>query len=891
MRQRWRSPVVFATLFFVVPSARASAQRTACVAAPAAAASRTPRALRARVVAAGQSAPLVDGRLDDAAWNGGDVSSDFFQYEPAPLACATERTEVRVVMDAQALYVGMRMFDSRPDSIRSQFLRRDDGGASADWAAVIVDSYHDRRTAYRFAATPRGTRTDVLHLNDIAVDSTWDAVWEVATSVDAEGWTAEFRIPLSQLRYSTNGDHVWGLNFSRTIGRRSETSYWAPVIPADGRFVSLMGELRDVEVNAGSHPIELLPYTVGKLNSDPTATSNPLTGHRVSSGSAGLDLKYGLTSNFTLTATINPDFGQVDADPSVVNLGAFETFYPERRPFFTEGTQLFTFPLVPEGFAFYSRRIGRSPQVSAKVPPGGYSDVPGTATILGAAKITGKTAGGTSVGLITAVTDEADARLINGAGVESSQPVEPTSRYAVGRLSRDFRRGRSGLGLLTTFANRDADDVWFGALRTSAVGGGFNGFHRFGRDRYQLTGWLFSSQVSGNASALAATQRSSVHYWQRPDAEGYSLDTTITSMAGGAGEGFIARIGGSRLTWQAGGGFRSPGFEVNDVGYVSYTDVWYWSVTSRYRVTKPRGAARDWWVEGQQVTAHTFGGQIIRPSFHLSGNALFSSFWSIVPNIERWNTHIWPWELRGGPGLRRSGYTNVNVTVNSDSRKSWRLRPHIRLQISDELGGYTATVDPSISFRPTSRTNVTMTPSWTRNEAPAQYVAAATATGGVRQYMVGHLEQTTMSLTGRVSHAINSTMTLDVYAQPFISGNSFDEFRRVVDSHALDVDARFPLVGNALSYTQSTNRYAVDTDGNGTADFTFANPDFSVRTLRTNTVLRWEFRQGSTAYFVWSQARDDGIARPFSISGDTRYLFAAQPKNVVMIKVAYWLDR
>lgn len=294
--------------------------------------------IRATRVGAGGRAPVLDGKLDDAVWATAEAVADFRQFEPAPGACGTERTEARIVIDGDAVYVGMRMYDTHVDSIRAQFLRRDDGGASADWAAVILDSYHDRRTAYRFAATPRGTRTDVLHLNDTGADSSWDAVWDVATAVDAEGWTAEFRIPLSQLRFSTSGDMVWGVNFSRTIGRRSEVTYWAPVVPTDGRFVSLMGDLHGLEGANAGRPLELLPYTVGRITTDPTVAGNPLKGRHVTWGSAGLDFKYGITSNFVLTATVNPDFGQVDADPAVVNLTAFENFYPERRPFFTEGT-------------------------------------------------------------------------------------------------------------------------------------------------------------------------------------------------------------------------------------------------------------------------------------------------------------------------------------------------------------------------------------------------------------------------------------------------------------------------------------------------------------------------------------------------------------------------
>ncbi|MDQ8165798.1 MAG: DUF5916 domain-containing protein, partial [Gemmatimonadota bacterium] len=703
---------------------------------------------------------------------------------------------------------------------------------------------------------------------------------------------AEFRIPLSQLRFSTSGDMVWGINFARTIGRRAEVSHWARVLPTDGRFVSLMGELRGLAGTNAGRPLELLPYTVGRVTSDPSAANNPLKGRNVTWGSAGLDMKYGLSSNVTLTATVNPDFGQVDADPSVVNLTAFETFYPERRPFFTEGSQIFNFPLVPEGFAFYSRRIGRSPQISAKAPAGGFVDAPGTATILGAAKLSGKLANGTSFGLIAALTDDARARTIDAAGVRATTRVEPATRYMVARMSRDFRRGRSGFGVLGTGTSRDLDDPAFNALRSSAIGAGFNGFHRFGRDRFEVTGWGYFSAVSGSRAAISATQRSSVHYWQRPDADGYDFDSTLTSMTGAAGEFFVGRIGGSRLTWQVGGGLRTPGFEVNDVGFVSYTDVWYTSAQARYRVTRPGKLVRDWWVDASGVAAHTIGGQLMRPSAVLQGNLLFRNFWSFNGSVDRWNAQLWAWELRGGPGLRRSGYTNMNVSVNSDSRRSWRVRGHARLQLNDELGGSTWTIDPSFMFRPTSRTNVTLTPLWTRNFPATQYVASATATGGVREYVVGALDQTTASLTARVSYAVSPTVTLDVYAQPFVSGGTYDQFRRVVAPHASDVNLRYPLIAPAaISYSSATSRYSVDTDGNGTANFSFANPNFSARALRTNTVLRWEFRPGSTVYFVWAEARDDSAVRPFGLGDDASALFRAPARDVVMIKVAYWFDR
>lgn len=398
--------------------------------------------------------------------------------------------------------------------------------------------------------------------------------------------------------------------------------------------------------------------------------------------------------------------------------------------------------------------------------------------------------------------------------------------------------------------------------------------------------------MNGSRAAITSTQRSAVPYFQRPDADGYDVDTTRTALAGSAGEFFVARIGGSRLTWQVGGGFRTPGFEVNDVGFVSYTDAWYGSTQARYRVTQPREFVRDWWVDVSAVNANTFGGQTLRTNAVIQANALFRSFWTLNGSIDRWTASLWPWELRSGPALRRSGYSNMNASLSSDSRRPWRVRAHARLQLSDELGGSIAVFDPSFVFRPTSRTNVTLTPSWTKNRAPAQYVTQVTATSGAREYVVGRLDQTTAAMTVRLSYALSPTTTLDVYAQPFIRGGAFAKFRRVADPHAVSVDARIPLIAlAALTYGQSTSRYAVDTNGDAKVDFSFANPDFSVRQLRTNTVLRWEFRPGSTVYFVWAQTRDDPLLSPFGLSEDAGYLFRAPAKNVIMMKVAYWLDR
>jgi hypothetical protein len=516
----------------------------------------------------------------------------------------------------------------------------------------------------------------------------------------------------------------------------------------------MFGTLHGLDGLRSQRRIEVLPYTLGRASRAPGTSGNPLIGRTETRMNGGVDFKVGLTSDLTLTGTVNPDFGQVEADPSVVNLGAFETFYPERRPFFTEGSEIFRFQLVPEGHAFYSRRIGRAPQVSARPPDGGWMDAPETAPILAAAKVSGKTQRGLSLGMLAAVTGRADARVAAPDGERSVQVVEPLTLHGVARVSQDFRGGRSGLGGIASFMSRELDDARLDRLRSTAAMGGADWFHRFARDAFEVTGWVLGSRVTGSTAAMTATQRSSVHFFQRPDANHLGVDSTRTALGGTAGEAFARRIAG-RWTWSVGGGWRTAGFDVNDLGFVSYTDAWYGSATLRRRVVRPGRYMRSWYVEGQWVKAWTFGGELFRPSLHLTTNTQFLNFWGATVTVDHWNSHIWPWELRGGPGLRRSGYTNVRSTFSSDSRRSWRLNFRTRVQQNVDDDGLLWTIDPLVDFRPSTRATVSLGPVYTRNHQPAQYVATSISTDGSSAYILGLLDQTTAALSARISYSFS----------------------------------------------------------------------------------------------------------------------------------------
>ena len=840
-------------------------------------------------------APIaLDGRLDDAAWKDASPATGFLQREPDPGVASVERTEAFVVFDDQAIYVGMRMHEAHGDSVRAQLTRRDGAAAASDWASVMIDSYHDGRTAFKFSTTPYGVRHDVMLSEDTRADTTWDAVWQVATATDGEGWTAEFRIPLSQLRFSaTRGDGptAWGVQFMREVAHRSEVSYWAPVLPTDGRFVSLFGELDGPPNLAPKRRVELLPYTVGRLERAPGSAANPFYAANATSTSIGADARIGLTSNMTLTATINPDFGQVEADPSVVNLGAFESYFPERRPFFTEGAEIFRFYLVSEGYVFYSRRVGRTPQLSPSAPPGGYVDRPSTARINGALKLSGKTANGWSVGLLGALTEEATARFADSLGARSSRPVEPRTSYLVGRVVRDFRRGQSGIGAMATATNRRLDDPRLAGLRGDAYVTGVNGWHRFGGGRYEVTALVLGSQVSGSTAAITALQRNNVHRFQRPDAAHLTFDSTRTSLGGTAGEFYVRKIGGGHWVGHMSGGFRTPGVEINDVGYQTYADIWYLYGRASYRQFRPGPHLQNWSATTTFVPAWTFGRELERFNVTETLAAQFRNFWNASLTIDRWQDAVSTVELRGGPSLRTPGFTMGELRLSTDLRRPRSAEFLVHAEYAEESALRTLTVRQTVSAAPLPQLVVSLAPTATWNRNPAQYLRTVTAGGP--HYLMGALQQRTVALILRTSYALTADLAFDLYLQPFLSAGTYRTIKEVADPKAAKFRDRFTAFApDQIALDAATNRYSVDADRNGTPEFSFPSPDFSVRELRSNMVLRWEFRPGSTLYAVWSQARDDGTLQPgLELGRDGGRLFTAPARDVFLLKVSYWIGR
>jgi hypothetical protein len=851
--------------------------------------SRTPPPVPAMNAVRVQGAPpVIDGNLNDPAWEYAPVATDFVQVEPHEGRSASERTEVRVLYDDEALYVAFRAWDSQPDSIVGQLTRRDQQSYS-DRVHVMVDSYHDRRTAFHFAVNPVGVKTDLYRYNDFQEDTGWDAVWDVATRVDDQGWTAEFRVPLSQLRFSSAPVQTWGINFAREIARRNELAVWAPLSPRDQSIVSRAGELQGIRDLYTRRRIEVLPYSVARATRGPGDAANPFFSSTDVGGEVGGDVKIGITNNLTLDLTVNPDFGQVEADPGQVNLTAFETFLPERRPFFTEGASIFNFGIgVGDGDGsaeslFYSRRVGRAPQ--GGVDGGGWVDRPSQTRILAAGKLSGKTESGWSVGALSALTGSEEARIAHADGTRDSRTIEPLANYSLLRVQRDFRDGGSAVGLIGTGTFRDGGPSAELGLRDQAFSGGVDLRHRFRDNTLEFKAYLLGSHVSGSEFAMERTQRSPARYYQRPDAEHLTLDPTATSLFGWSANMELFKVGGGPWRYASLTQIRSPGFEVNDLGFMPGADHVNQVGFVGYRQTEPGRWLRNWGVNANAWAAWTFGWEQTGLGGNVNGQFTLNNNWNgyggVNVNASTLNTTL----LRGGPAFRTERQWNGWNGMNSDGRRDLQVSMNTNWSVRPESDSWSFHASPNVRWRPSERATVRVGPFANWRVEDRQWVDRVGTDNGPA-YLFGRMDQTTFGLTTRLDLALSPTLSLQFYGQPFMSAGSFGEFKQVNDPRGASYAQRVAPV----TARRDGTGFVADLNGNG-AEERFRNPDFNVAQFRSNAVLRWEYRPGSTLYAVWGQARDhfsqDGEFRLGDGMGD---LFSQEPENVLMLKVSYWLS-
>ncbi|MDX1545947.1 MAG: DUF5916 domain-containing protein, partial [Rhodothermales bacterium] len=798
-----------------------------------------------------------------------------------------------------------RLYDTAPDSVAGRLFRRD-GNDYSDWFYVHIDSYFDRRTGFSFAVNPRGVRKDFLIFDDSQEDLSWDPVWSAAARMDDEGWTVEMRIPLSQLRYSeSDGPQTWGINFQRRIARHGEIAFWSP-LPGDlSRYVSGFGTLAGIQNLSRPIRLEAQPYAVSRLHRPPGGPEgDPFYEENDLFASAGADLKYGLTADLTLTATVNPDFGQVEVDPAVVNLSAFETFFEERRPFFVEGAEIFSFGRTRTfnnyGFTqyFYSRRIGRQPQ--RRLSGFDFVDAPEATTILTAAKVSGKTPGGWSLGALDAVTPVEKARFATAEGVRGREPVEPFTNYFVGRVRKDFSAGRTVLGGLVTAVNRNLEDPAFDPLlHQNAYVGGVDFTHAWGGRRWTVSGFGAGSLVRGDAEALLRTQRASARYYQRPDAGYLSVDPERTALSGYVGEVSLAKTGGEH--WRGSLTYKetSPGLETNDLGFLSLTDRRAFSTFIQYEERTPERRFRNYNVFAFSNHAWNYGGDNVFTAYVLAARATFTNFWEVFGNVRYQPTVMNDRLTRGGPVAAFPASWSTFVAVESDDRKPFSAEFGVfaRRDVERE---YDTEFSLELNIRPTSALQIELEPEITFERDTDQFVtsiadALATATFG-RRYVFADVTSTSLSLETRVGWTFTSNLSLQLFLQPLVVASDFDDYKEFLAPRTFDFAVYGEDVGT-LTPDPETGRLIVDPDGDGLAGSfavggRFGQDDFTFRSLRGNLVLRWEYRPGSTLFLVWQHARSNvGGEDALRLGRDLDDLFGAPADNVFLVKLTYWLGR
>ncbi len=816
------------------------------------------------VIAVPAATPIViDGLLSDAVWESAAPISEFVQREPAEGAPPSQKTDARIAYDDTHLYVAVRAADTDAARIVGMLTRRDQRSPS-DWIKVVVDSYFDRRSAYEFAVNPAGVKIDRYYFNDGASDDSWDAVWDVEIARDADGWSAEFRIPFSQLRFNKRDGGSVGFAVIREVGRLAETSTWPLLSRNANGFVSQFAEVRGLRMGGTAKKLELLPYTVGSVSLDPPS-DNPLSNPTDATGSIGVDLKYALRPGLTLTATANPDFGQVEADPAVVNLDAFETFFQERRPFFVEGSGTFQFNMdCNDGQCtglFYSRRIGRAPQGSATIEDEEHAAAPSAATIIGAAKVTGRV-GRFSVGALSAATADEEATIASGL-VRRTQAIEPLTGYSVIRARREFAN-QSNVGVMMTATNRRLVDA-LSFLPDDAYTGGVDYDLRLS-PRFNISGFWAGSRVSGTPEAITRLQRNNVHAFQRPDADHVEVDEADSVLSGQAGAISFGKIGGEKTRFNAHYGFKSPGFDMNDLGFLRRADERTVSHWFQKRDNVPGRFTRSFIWNLNQYAGWNFAGDRLWSGMNVNMHWTWRNYATTGFGINYNGAPTRDRITRGGPAVLGNRNASTWYYLGSDSRRALSAN-YNGYHEADGHGTRRHNIGPSVTWRPTSASSVSTGFRYNINNDDSQWVANEESDGQPTRYVFGRLRQRTAAFTFRVNYTLTPTLSIQTYAEPFVSAGEYAHYKQLVDGRAPEYERRYAP-------------YAYSDDA-----------DFNIRSFRTTNVLRWEYKPGSSLFVVWQQGRSgDGAVGDFRFGRDFGGVFSAPAHNVVLVKFSYWLN-
>ena len=843
----------------------------------------------------------LDGIPKEEAWNIVEWGGDFIQWMPDQGKSPSQQTNFKILYDDKFLYIGYQCHDLAPDSIVRRMGRRD--VFPGDWIEINIDSYHDQRTAFSFTLSVSGVRSDeFVSENGNNWDASWNPIWFAKTHQDEKGWSGEVKIPLSQIRYGDDAEKVWGFQVTRRLFRKEERSTWQYIPQNSGVWVSGFGELHGLKDIPMHRQVEIAPYITAQAEKYKKEEGNPFAEGFDGKLSGGVDGKVAVTNDLILDFTVNPDFGQVEADPSQVRIDGFQNFFEERRPFFIESRNIFDYRLTGSeaggdydaDLLFYSRRVGSSPHGYPNTGNGEYVKMPLNTTILGAAKFSGKTKKGVSIGILESVT-EREMATIDDHGQQRKEMVEPLTNYFVARVQKDIKSGNTVLGGIFTAVNREEglSDI----LHRNAYSGGLDFLHFWKNRTWYFRGNVVFSNVNGTKDAILNTQTSFEHLFQRPNAPEVEVDSGRTSLTGMGGTFRLGKIGGRSgkhgevFKFETGVTVRSPQLELNDIGFMLTSNEINHFTWAGVQWQRPFSIFRSARINYNHWSRWDYGGQFLYQAFNFNAHATFKNNWQTGMGTT-WNPYdISNNALRGGSSLRRPAGMGQFLYAGTDSRK--KVYANVNLNF---FWGFEKTItggdyNLSVTFQPLNSLNISLSGAysdyWRRQD---QFVSNINYNNSLRT-IVSEVNQNTLRFVGRLNFNITPDLTLQYYGQPFTTRPLYTNFGYVTNALAKNYDDRFHVfTPSEISYDANNSIYNVDETGDGIADYSFSNPDFNFVQFRSNLVLRWEYKAGSELYVVWSQGNTPDafgdLDTPLTESLFNN-AFADQARNIFLIKWTY----
>ncbi len=830
-----------------------------------------------------EAVPKIDGSLDDDCWSQGNWSGGYTQWSPDEGAPPSQSTELKILYDYNNVYVGFKCYDTEPERMHVRFNSRD--VYSGDMIGIAFDSYYDKKTAYEFSLTSAGQKMDVKHTGDNLWDLNWNAVWDGATALEDSGWTAEMTIPLSQVRYINKPDQVWGLHSWRRISRINEISKWQLHARNAPSMIDQIGSLHGISDIRPSRQVELSPYASIRYVPENSATGIPGIAYKPVEYGAGLDAKIGVSSNLVMDVTINPDFGQVEADPSELNLTSYETFFDEKRPFFLEGRDLFDLSIAKSQL-FYSRRIGQAPRYHPGLGVNESIDTPDRTTILGATKLTGKTSKGLSVGIMESLTARETA-TIGSEDTSYNKTVNPFTNYFVGSVKKEYNDAKTIIGGMFTSGNSIINDSYIEEqLYRNSFSGGLDFIHYTSNKVFALEGKTIFSSINGSEDAMTGLQQNNVHRFQRPGTIHLNLDEDMRSLTGTGGEFKLAKQGGK---WRGNvtASWLSPNLELNDMGYLRQADMINEEAGVSYVITEPKGILRSYSIILNQNASWTFGKERIGSRTSAACSTSFVNLWSFRGDIMRVFSESDPRILRGGPALATNPYWAFTGRLGTSQAKELSLTINYDKRINESgLYDYQGVL-ASVLWLPAGRIRFNGILSHEIIDEKQQYILNRNP-GTETVYLFGDLDQRILNFTLRAQVFINPEMSLEYYGSPYLSIGDYSGFKKVSDHGSRDYSERFYTYTEAdIQFYRQENVYYVTAPDQG--GFSFVNPDFNYAQFRSNLVFRWEYKLGSVFFFVWSHEKThDEKVSSMDQGRNFSDLLDSPPGNVFMIKFNYW---